>query len=178
MSEDTAPFVRQTFGEYVAERSIQTRADGLNAKGQRTPRSVKALNKMLKNCAYIGEHHYGDIAVGVRHTCAGQQGHVRQMDLNASTLPKGTLLFSAVLRQLESMDHAYRGSLRDVTTQDESGHLSYRTTFLRTDSNYAPLFAEPAERIRTRESVIEIRQCQFELCRQRHSCEQQSEPAL
>lgn len=137
MSEDTAPFVRQTFGEYAAERSIQ-RADGLNAKGQRTPRSVKALNKMLKNCAYIGEHHYGDIAVGVRHTCAGQQGHVRQMDLNASTLPKGTLLFSAVLRQLESMDHACRGSLRDVTTLGESRHLFYRTTFLRTDPTTPP----------------------------------------
>lgn len=60
------------------------------------------------------------------------------MDLITSTLSKETLLFSTVLRQLESMDHAYRGSLRDVTTQDESGHLSYRTTFLRTDSNYAP----------------------------------------
>ena len=114
----------------------------------------------------------------VRYTCASQRGHVRHMDLITSTLPKGTVFFSTVLRQLESMDHAYRGSLRDVTTQDESGHLSYRTTFLRTDSNYAPLFAEPAERIRTRESVIEIRQCRFELCRQRHSCEQQSEPAL
>nr|WP_181414098.1 recombinase family protein [Bifidobacterium indicum] len=130
MSEDTAPFARQTFGEYAAERSIQARADGLNAKGQRTPRSVKALNKIPKNHVYIGEHHYGDIAVGVWHTCAGQQGHVRQMDLNTSTLSKGTLLFSTVLRQPESMDHACRGSLRDVTTQGESRHLFCRTTFL------------------------------------------------
>lgn len=178
MSEDTAPFVRQTFGEYAAERSIQARADGLNAKGQRTPRSVKALNTMLKNRAYIGEHHYGNIAVEVRHTCAGQRGHARQIDLVTSTLPKGTLLFSAVLRQPESMDHTCRGSLRDVTTLGESRHLFYRTTFLRTDSNYAPLFADPAERIHTRKSVIEMRQCRFELCRQRHSCEQQFEPAL
>ena len=96
------------------------------------------LNTMLKNRAYIGEHHYGDIAVGVRHICAGQQGHVRQMDLNASTLPKGTLLFSDVLRQIESMDHACRGSLRDVTTLGESRHLFYRTTFLRTDPTTPP----------------------------------------
>lgn len=111
MSEDTAPFVRQTFDEYAAERSIQARADGLNAKGQRTTRGVKALNKIPKNHVYIGGHHYGDIAVEVKHACAGQRGHVLQMDLITSTLPKETLLFSTVLRQLESMNHACSGSL-------------------------------------------------------------------
>lgn len=60
------------------------------------------------------------------------------MDLITSTLPKETLLSSTVLRQLESMNLACRGSLRVVTTLGESRHLFYRTTFLRTNSNYAP----------------------------------------
>ena len=114
---------------------MQSIADELNAEGRKVRRE-DAEHDAQEPC-YIGEHHYGNIAVEVRHTCAGQRGHVRQIDLITSTLPKGTLLFSTVLRQPESMDHACIGSLRDVTTQGESRHLLCRTTFLRTDSNYA-----------------------------------------
>ena len=46
---------------------LKTIAEEMNAQGLRTPRnakfSVNMLNKMLKNRAYIGEYHHGDIVV-------------------------------------------------------------------------------------------------------------------
>ena len=64
---NTAPFVQWAFGEYASGRPLKTIAEEMNAQGLRTPRnakfSVNMLNKMLKNRAYIGEYHHGDITV-------------------------------------------------------------------------------------------------------------------
>ena len=55
------------FGEYASGKPLKTIAEEMNAQGLRTPRnaefSVNMLNKMLKNRAYIGEYHHGDIVV-------------------------------------------------------------------------------------------------------------------
>ncbi len=64
---NTAPFVQWAFGEYASGKPLKTIAEEMNAQGLRTPRnakfSVNMLNKMLKNRAYIGEYHHGDIVV-------------------------------------------------------------------------------------------------------------------
>ena len=64
---NTAPFVRWAFKEYASGKPLKTIAEEMNAQGLRTPRnakfSVNMLNKMLKNRAYIGEYHHGDITV-------------------------------------------------------------------------------------------------------------------
>lgn len=64
---NTAPFVQWAFKEYASGRPLKTIAEEMNAQGLRTPRnakfSVNMLNKMLKNRAYIGEYHHGDITV-------------------------------------------------------------------------------------------------------------------
>ena len=63
----TAPFVQWAFKEYASGRPLKAIAEEMNAQGLRTPRnakfSVNMLNKMLKNRAYIGEYHHGDITV-------------------------------------------------------------------------------------------------------------------
>ena len=55
------------FREYASGKPLKTIAEEMNAQGLRTPRnakfSVNMLNKMLKNRAYIGEYHHGDITV-------------------------------------------------------------------------------------------------------------------
>ena len=55
------------FREYASGKPLKTIAEEMNAQGLRTPRnakfSVNMLNKMLKNRAYIGEYHHGDIVV-------------------------------------------------------------------------------------------------------------------
>ena len=64
---NTAPFVQWAFKEYASGKPLKTIAEEMNAQGLRTPRnakfSVNMLNKMLKNRAYIGEYHHGDIVV-------------------------------------------------------------------------------------------------------------------
>ena len=64
---NTAPFVQWAFREYASGRPLKAIAEEMNAQGLRTPRnakfSVNMLNKMLKNRAYIGEYHHGDITV-------------------------------------------------------------------------------------------------------------------
>lgn len=64
---NTAPFVQWAFREYASGKPLKTIAEEMNAQGRRTPRNakfgVKMLNKMLKNRAYIGEYHHGDIVV-------------------------------------------------------------------------------------------------------------------
>lgn len=64
---NTAPFVQWAFKEYASGRPLKSIAEEMNAQGLRTPRnakfSVNMLNKMLKNRAYIGEYHHGDIVV-------------------------------------------------------------------------------------------------------------------
>lgn len=64
---NTAPFVQWAFTEYASGKPLKTIAEEMNAQGLRTPRnakfSVNMLNKMLKNRAYIGEYHHGDITV-------------------------------------------------------------------------------------------------------------------
>ena len=64
---NTAPFVQWAFTEYASGKPLKTIAEEMNAQGLRTPRnakfSVNMLNKMLKNRAYIGEYHHGDIVV-------------------------------------------------------------------------------------------------------------------
>lgn len=64
---NTAPFVQWAFTEYASGRPLKAIAEEMNAQGLRTPRnakfSVNMLNKMLKNRAYIGEYHHGDITV-------------------------------------------------------------------------------------------------------------------
>lgn len=64
---NTAPFVQWAFKEYASGKPLKTIAEEMNAQGLRTPRnakfSVNMLNKMLKNRAYIGEYHHGDITV-------------------------------------------------------------------------------------------------------------------
>ena len=64
---NTAPFVQWAFREYALGRPLKAIAEEMNAQGLRTPRnakfSVNMLNKMLKNRAYIGEYHHGDITV-------------------------------------------------------------------------------------------------------------------
>lgn len=64
---NTAPFVQWAFREYASGKPLKTIAEEMNAQGLRTPRnakfSVNMLNKMLKNRAYIGEYHHGDIVV-------------------------------------------------------------------------------------------------------------------
>lgn len=56
-----APFVQRMFAEYANGKPMQDIANEMNAQGLRTKRgykfSVKTLNKMLKNRAYIGEYH-------------------------------------------------------------------------------------------------------------------------
>lgn len=63
----TVPFVQWAFKEYASGRPLKAIAEEMNAQGLRTPRnakfSVNMLNKMLKNRAYIGEYHHGDITV-------------------------------------------------------------------------------------------------------------------
>ena len=55
------------FREYASGKPLKAIAEEMNAQGLRTPRnakfSVNMLNKMLKNRAYIGEYHHGDIVV-------------------------------------------------------------------------------------------------------------------
>lgn len=55
------------FREYASGKPLKTIAEEMNAQGLRTPRNAKfgvnMLNKMLKNRAYIGEYHHGDIVV-------------------------------------------------------------------------------------------------------------------
>lgn len=64
---NTAPFVQWAFKEYASGKPLKAIAEEMNAQGLRTPRnakfSVNMLNKMLKNRAYIGEYHHGDITV-------------------------------------------------------------------------------------------------------------------
>ena len=64
---NTAPFVQWAFREYASGKPLKTIAEEMNAQGLRTPRnakfSVNMLNKMLKNRAYIGEYHHGNIVV-------------------------------------------------------------------------------------------------------------------
>jgi hypothetical protein len=59
--------VQWAFREYASGKPLKTIAEEMNAQGLRTPRnakfSVNMLNKMLKNRAYIGEYHHGDIVV-------------------------------------------------------------------------------------------------------------------
>lgn len=63
----TAPFVQMMFADYASGKPMQEICDKLNAQGVRTTRGkefgVKTLNKILKNRAYIGEYHYGDIVI-------------------------------------------------------------------------------------------------------------------
>ncbi|MBR5949929.1 MAG: recombinase family protein [Actinomycetaceae bacterium] len=58
----TAPFVKQMFTDYASGVPMATIAERLNAQGVRTSTgarfTVKALNKLLKNRAYIGEYSY------------------------------------------------------------------------------------------------------------------------
>lgn len=65
--ESTAPFVLAMFTRYADGEAMQSICDDFNAKGLRTTRGalfgVKTMNKMLKNRAYIGEYHHGDITV-------------------------------------------------------------------------------------------------------------------
>ena len=67
VDEDTAPFVQRMFAEYAAGKAMQEICDEFNAQGLRTTRGaefgVKTMTKMLKNRAYIGEYHHGDIVV-------------------------------------------------------------------------------------------------------------------
>ncbi len=64
---NTAPFVQWAFKEYASGKPLKAIAEEMNAQGLRTPRnakfSVNMLNKMLKNRAYVGEYHHGDITV-------------------------------------------------------------------------------------------------------------------
>lgn len=60
--EETAPVVAEMFADYAAGKSMQRICDAVNGKGIRTVRGFeftpKALNKLLKNRAYIGEYSY------------------------------------------------------------------------------------------------------------------------
>lgn len=64
---NTAPFVQMMFEDYASGKPMQEICDKLNAQGLRTTRgkefTVKAINKLLKNRAYIGEYHYGQITI-------------------------------------------------------------------------------------------------------------------
>lgn len=67
VDEATAPFVQRMFSEYAEGVPMQDIAEELNGSGVRTVRgrefTVKALNKMLKNRAYIGEYHHSGVVV-------------------------------------------------------------------------------------------------------------------
>ena len=67
VDDGTAPFVQRMFAEYAEGTPMQEICDAFNAQGLRTTRgvkfSVKTMNKMLQNRAYIGEYHHGDIIV-------------------------------------------------------------------------------------------------------------------
>lgn len=67
VDEATAPFVQRMFSEYAEGVPMQDIAEELNGSGVRTVRgrefTVKALNKMLKNRAYIGECHHSGVVV-------------------------------------------------------------------------------------------------------------------
>lgn len=67
VDDAVAPFVVSMFTRYADGEAMQSICDDLNARGLRTSRGalfgVKTMNKLLKNRAYIGEYHHGDITV-------------------------------------------------------------------------------------------------------------------
>lgn len=67
IDENTAPFVQMMFADYASGKPMQEICNKLNVQGVRTIRgkefTVKAINKLLKNRAYIGEYHYGEITI-------------------------------------------------------------------------------------------------------------------
>ncbi|MDO5683614.1 MAG: recombinase family protein [Propionibacteriaceae bacterium] len=62
LDPETAPVVAQMFDDYAGGKSMQKIADEVNASGVRTVTGAKftpkALNKILKSRAYIGEYSY------------------------------------------------------------------------------------------------------------------------
>ena len=62
-----APFVQRMFTEYADGKALTDIVRDMDAQGLRTSRGVKfsvnTVNKMLKNRAYIGEYHFGDIVI-------------------------------------------------------------------------------------------------------------------
>ena len=62
-----APFVQRMFTEYADGKALTDIVRDMDAQGVRTSRGVKfsvnTVNKMLKNRAYIGEYHFGDIVI-------------------------------------------------------------------------------------------------------------------
>lgn len=67
VDDSVAPFVLDMFTRYADGEAMQSICDDFNAKGLRTTRealfSVKTMNKLLKNRAYIGEYRHGGITV-------------------------------------------------------------------------------------------------------------------
>ena len=66
--DDTqAPFVQRMFADYAGGKAMSDIVNDLNTQGVRTNRgvkfSIKTVNKMLKNRAYIGEYHFGDYTI-------------------------------------------------------------------------------------------------------------------
>lgn len=65
--KDTAPFVQRMFADYAAGKPMQVICTELNNQGLRTTRgnlfTVKSMNKMLQNRAYIGDYRHGDTFV-------------------------------------------------------------------------------------------------------------------
>lgn len=67
VDDSVAPFVLDMFTRYADGETMQSICDDFNAKRLRTTRgapfSVKTMDKMLKNRAYIGEYHHSGITV-------------------------------------------------------------------------------------------------------------------
>ena len=67
VDDSVAPFVLDMFTRYADGEAMQSICDDFNAKRLRTTRgapfSVKTMDKMLKNRAYIGEYHHSGITV-------------------------------------------------------------------------------------------------------------------
>ena len=130
---NTAPFVQWAFGEYASGKPLKTIAEEMNAQGLRTPRnakfSVNMLNKMLKNRAYIGEYHHGDIVVaGGMPVLVDDEENVTALALDAAEYYEKGHDDAAYLEALEAKRREVEKSLANLVKVIERGVVSDTVT--------------------------------------------------
>lgn len=67
LDDDTVPFVRKIFDDYLAGKTMTDIANDLNNQGIKTAKgnhfTVNGLREILRNRAYIGEYHFADVVI-------------------------------------------------------------------------------------------------------------------
>lgn len=67
IDENTAPVVKRIFSEYANGKALKAITDDLNRDGLRSIKgkefTINSIRAILRNRAYIGEYHYGDVCI-------------------------------------------------------------------------------------------------------------------